>query len=110
MTPGEDLTPRQWETLRAIRLHLRAHGRPPTLRELGDVLGIGSTNGVSDHLRALERKGYVERTAMTSRGIALTTHAYKAFARVGGSRWLDPILGVDVGPFVDELDTGATCA
>ena len=33
---------------------------PPTLREIGAELGIASTNGVNDHLRALERKGRIE--------------------------------------------------
>lgn len=34
---------------------------PPTMREIGKVMCIRSTNGVADHLRALERKGYIRR-------------------------------------------------
>lgn len=96
---GEDLTPRQWSALRAIVISIVSEGRPPTLRELGQWLGIGSTNGVADHLKALERKGYVERRALTSRGIAITERTRALF---GGARQHG-------GSFVAELDSGASC-
>lgn len=57
--PG--LTGRQQVMLLAITNFHREHGRAATIRELGDVVGISSTNGVTDHLKALERKGYIER-------------------------------------------------
>jgi len=44
-------------------------GYPPTLREIGAHMGIRSTNGVNDHLRALERKGYLTREDMKSRAL-----------------------------------------
>ncbi len=44
-------------------------GYPPTLREIGAQMGIRSTNGVNDHLRALERKGYLTREDMKSRAL-----------------------------------------
>ncbi len=44
-------------------------GYPPTLREIGNHMGIRSTNGVNDHLRALERKGYLMREDMKSRAL-----------------------------------------
>lgn len=65
------LTPRQAECLAVIRAWIRVHGVPPTLRELGGSMGIKSTNGVNDHLRALERKGFLERDRRRSRGIRL---------------------------------------
>ena len=37
------------------------HGVVPSYREIGAALGIGSTNAVSDHIKALIRKGYVQR-------------------------------------------------
>lgn len=55
------LTLRQAQALDAIRQSIETNGYPPTLRELGDAIGIRSTNGVMDHLKALERKGYIER-------------------------------------------------
>lgn len=45
----------------------RQVGRPPTLREIGAQFGIRSTNAVSDHLRALERKGYLRRNSRNAR-------------------------------------------
>ena len=44
---------------------------PPTLREIGEVMGIRSTNGVNDHLRALERKGRLRRSDMKSRHLTV---------------------------------------
>jgi repressor LexA len=46
-------------------------GYPPTLRQIGVEFGISSTNGVRSHLRALHKKGYIKRSAYTSRGIEL---------------------------------------
>jgi repressor LexA len=57
----EPLSSRQAEVLEFIVAWIDQHGVPPTFREIGDHLSIRSTNGVSDHVRALERKGYVER-------------------------------------------------
>lgn len=79
--PGRDrptlpLTARQREVLKAIGVFIKANGYPPTLRELGAVLGIKSTNGVDEHLRSLAAKGYIERkVALVSRGIRLTGKA-----------------------------------
>jgi hypothetical protein len=63
------LTGRQQVLLRFVVEYQRAHGYPPTLREIGDHMGIRSTNGVNDHLKALERKGYVERSGLKSRAL-----------------------------------------
>ena len=58
------LTARQTAVLEYIAESIEARGYPPTLREIGNHLGIRSTNGVNDHLRALERKGYLTREDM----------------------------------------------
>src|SRR5690606_15570022 len=67
----QGLTKRQEQTLDFIRESIRGHGYPPTLREIGEHMGIRSTNGVNDHLRALERKGYLRREDMKSRALRL---------------------------------------
>jgi repressor LexA len=41
------------------------------LREIGEHMSIRSTNGVNDHLRALEKKGYLERHDLKSRGLRI---------------------------------------
>lgn len=72
-------TARQLEVLRAIaRLTVERHF-PPTIRELGDELGISSTNGVVDFLRALERHGWLTHVRGTARSTVLTP---------SGSAWL----------------------
>ena len=67
----QGLTKRQAQTLDYIRRSIEERGYPPTLREIGEHMGIRSTNGVNDHLRALERKGYLRREDMKSRALRL---------------------------------------
>ncbi len=64
-----NLTQRQQMVLDFIRQSIQDRGYPPTLREIGAKMGIRSTNGVNDHLRALERKGYLTREDMKSRAL-----------------------------------------
>ena len=52
-------------------------GIPPTVREIGTRFGIRSPNGVMCHLKALEKKGVIERHAHLSRAIRLTNDPYK---------------------------------
>ncbi|HTN90363.1 MAG TPA: transcriptional repressor LexA [Sorangium sp.] len=65
----QGLTERQQQVLHYIRQSISERGYPPTLREIGAHMGIRSTNGVNDHLRALERKGYLTREDMKSRAL-----------------------------------------
>jgi len=71
----QGLTQRQAQTLDFIRQSITERGYPPTLREIGVYMGIRSTNGVNDHLRALERKGYLRREDMKSRALKLVEAA-----------------------------------
>ncbi len=68
----QKLTDRQQMVLRFIESSIVERGYPPTLREIGNFMGIRSTNGVNDHLRALERKGYLAREDMKSRALRPT--------------------------------------
>jgi repressor LexA len=63
------LTDRQQEVLDFITASISERGYPPTLREIGERLGIRSTNGVNDHLKALEKKGYLAREDLKSRAL-----------------------------------------
>ena len=71
----QGLTQRQQMVLDFIRQSIVDRGYPPTLREIGARMGIRSTNGVNDHLRALERKGYLTREDMKSRALRPTNLA-----------------------------------
>src|SRR5690349_15194704 len=100
-------TDRQLEVLRFIATEIEARGYPPTIREIGEALGIASTNGVNDHLKALEKKGFLVRDPVKSRALTPTSHARDALGggqvipfaprretRAGGGALVEiPILG-----------------
>jgi len=65
------LTSRQQEIYDYLSRHLEEQGYPPTLREICTEFGMKSTRAASDHLQALEKKGYITRTRDRSRGIEL---------------------------------------
>lgn len=67
--PRAKLTKRQGEVLDVITTSIERDGYPPTIREIGAELGIKSTNAVNDHLKALERKGYLQRNEAKSRAL-----------------------------------------
>jgi repressor LexA len=71
----EELTERQREILTFIVKETEMRGFPPTIREIGEEMDIRSTNGVNDHLKALERKGYLLRGEQQSRSLVPTKRA-----------------------------------
>jgi repressor LexA len=81
------LTDRQQAILSFISQSIEERGYPPTLREIGEHFGIRSTNGVNDHLRALEKKGHLQREDLKSR----------ALRPVGAPQSLSSSLGVGRG-------------
>jgi repressor LexA len=64
------LTARQREVLEFIRHFMSQAGYPPTVREIGAHFGF-VPRSVFDHLKALERKGYLRRTALKSRSLQI---------------------------------------
>ena len=64
----EGLSTRQREILEYIYSRLQEDGVLPSYREIGDAMGIRSTNGVSDHVKALTRKGYLDRVGVSGKG------------------------------------------
>ncbi len=68
MTKG--LTEKQARILNFIVDHVNARGYPPSIREIGNAFGFSSLRGVTVHLDALERKGFIKR-ASTSRSITV---------------------------------------
>lgn len=71
----EDITDRQKEILTFIQRTTEERGFPPTIREIGEQMDIRSTNGVNDHLKALERKGFLTRGEQQSRSLVPTKRA-----------------------------------
>src|ERR1700712_2592976 len=66
---ADALTQRQREILDFISASIVERGFPPTLREIGEHFAIRSTNGVNDHLKALEKKGHLRREDLKSRAM-----------------------------------------
>lgn len=81
---GRKLTDRQREVLDFIISYVEDSGFPPSIREIGAALGISSLRGVTVHLDALERKGWIEResTSRSIRVLAPTTPGRKDAAMV----------------------------
>lgn len=70
-----ELTARQRQVFEFIENKIQEWGYPPTIREIGEHLGIKSTNGVADHLKALKRKGYLQQRGHKSRTLSPTEPA-----------------------------------
>src|SRR5687767_6389486 len=88
-----ELTARQRDVLNFIRGFTAKHGVPPTVREIGEKFRV-TPRAAFDHLRALERKGMLQRRVApgrTARGLTLTEAAGGRTA--GGSSITVPILG-----------------
>ncbi len=66
------ITARQREIFEFLREKIVARGYGPTVREIAQHFGIQSPNGVTCHLKALEKKGLISREAYISRAIQLT--------------------------------------
>ena len=98
---AEQLTHRQREILDFISASITERGFPPTLREIGEHFQIRSTNGVNDHLKALEKKGHLRREDLKSRAMR---PVYPAGGEVVPLR--RSALGTDSLPVqvVDEVD------
>jgi len=87
------LTERQQALLRYIEQEVSTSGVPPSIRQIGLTLGISSTNGVRAHLKALEKKGYIQRNLRISRGISVPDRIKQVATQVLETVLEVPILG-----------------
>jgi len=83
---SKELTKRQRDVLDFITEMIQKKGYPPTIREIGHMFKISSTNGVRAILSALTQKGYIRRKPLVSRGIELLTQSGASFMAI-------PLLG-----------------
>jgi repressor LexA len=67
--PAAGLTERQRTILDVIRASVTNRGYPPSIREIGDAVGLTSTSSVAHQLRTLERKGYLRRDPNRPRAV-----------------------------------------
>ncbi|MGH3547046.1 MAG: transcriptional repressor LexA [Pseudonocardiaceae bacterium] len=70
-TGSDSLTPRQRRVLEVIREWVQRFGYPPSVREIGEAVGLTSTSSVAHQLRALERKGYLRRDPNRPRAVGV---------------------------------------
>ncbi|PWH06775.1 repressor LexA [Brachybacterium endophyticum] len=66
---AEGLTARQRRILETITAAIDRHGYPPTMREIGDAVGLTSPSSVSHQLQALQRKGFLRRDPKRPRAL-----------------------------------------
>lgn len=74
------LTRRQLDVLGYIEAFVKAHGFPPSVREIASHFSLGSASGVHKHIKALVKKNFLEKQDFTSRSIRVVrrTHAPRA--------------------------------
>jgi repressor LexA len=66
-----DLTDRQRQVLEFIDAEVRSRGYPPSVREIGEAVGLSSSSTVHAHLAALQEKGYLTRDPTKPRALEL---------------------------------------
>lgn len=69
---SKGLSDRHLRVLEFLNDYQSQHGRPPSIREIGDAAKISSTSVVNYYLEQLEKMGYIERDGRVSRGLRLT--------------------------------------
>jgi repressor LexA len=109
----EPLTEKQQLVFDFIRASITERGYPPTLREIGEHFRIRSTNGVNDHLKALERKGYLQREELKSRALRPVGSSGEAIevpivGRVAAGRPILAVENVEDTVKVDKFFLGST--
>jgi repressor LexA len=71
MTEAAPLTPRQQQVLDFVDAEVRRRGYPPSVREIGEAVGLSSSSTVHAHLGALQDKGYLRRDPSKPRAIEI---------------------------------------
>lgn len=69
MVYKRELTPRQRQVLDFIRSEIHRRGFPPSVREIGEAVGLSSSSTVHSHLAALEAKGLIRRDPSKPRAL-----------------------------------------
>ncbi|NKX51414.1 transcriptional repressor LexA [Arthrobacter deserti] len=73
-TAPKGLTPRQKKILETIQRSVSDHGYPPSMREIGDTVGLASLSSVTHQLSQLEKLGYIRRDPKRPRAMGVLTH------------------------------------
>lgn len=92
----KDLSPRQKKIIDFIRSEVRQKGYPPSVREIGEAVGLRSSSTVHAHLEKLESMGYIRRDPTKPRAIEVTD----------GSSPQTPAIGMISLPLVGKVTAG----
>jgi len=104
---GPDLTERQRKIIQAIEDSVQRDGYGPTLREIGEAVGLTSTSSVSHQLSKLEKRGYVSRGAGRPRTAVVRPPAEPAVQQQAGEPRADiEMPGVARVPLVGRIAAG----
>lgn len=97
------LTQRQKEIYHFIKDKIETRGYGPTVREIGSHFGIKSPNGVMCHLKALEKKGLIQREGFSARAIQLVGYrpGQAAIPLLGRVAAGSPTLAVETDELLD---------
>jgi len=92
------LNNRQQQILDFLRSHARDHAYPPTVREIGQAVGLSSSSTVQNHLNSLEARGFIRRDPAKSRTVEVvqaggTTAAPANAPRAAGNIIALPLIG-----------------
>jgi len=87
---GGGLTLRQRKVLEVIRAAVERRGYPPSVREIGEAVGLTSSSSVSHQLATLERKGFLRRDPNRPRAIEVMPPAAAAHASDDSGRAIAP--------------------
>ena len=93
MSAETALTARQQEIWQFLVMYVDDHGYPPTVREIGEEVGLASPSTVHAHLANLERVGLIKRDPSKPRAIELTGHRRVEAARAESDVPRLPLLG-----------------
>jgi repressor LexA len=103
---GRGLTPVRRKIVEAIDDSVRRHGYAPSMREIGEAVGLASTSSVSYQLSVLEREGYLSREARRPRTAALRAPAPEAVRGRDGAREQADGPGLARVPLVGQVAAG----
>jgi repressor LexA len=99
-----DLTARQQQILEVVDAHLVRHGYPPTVREIGEAVGLTSSSTVHAHLANLERLGHLRRDPTKPRALGIVG---RDSATVESAPVMVEPPGIRVLPLLGRIAAGA---
>ena len=89
----QQLNPRQRQILDYLQAHARRHAYPPTVREIGQAVGLSSSSTVQNHLNTLEQRGYIRRDPSKSRTVEIVDDTAAASPQQNGRIISLPLVG-----------------